>query len=89
MFGYVSADIRSLSKEGRREYKSYYCGLCRALSARYGAPARWLLNFETVFLFIILSAAEEKNAECTAARCPYLFGKKRRCVSGEIADYAA
>lgn len=89
MFGYVTADIRALSKEGRREYKSYYCGLCRALAARYGARARWLLSFDTVFAFIVLSALEENPPQCKECRCPYYLGKKRGCCLGDIADYAA
>ena len=89
MFGYVTADIRALSKEGRREYKSYYCGLCRALAARYGARARWLLSFDTVFAFILLSALEENPPRFKECRCPYYLGKKRGCCVGDIADYAA
>lgn len=89
MFGYVTADIRALSKDGRGEYRSYYCGLCRALAARYGARARWLLSFDTVFAFIILSALEENPPQCKNSRCPYHFGQKRSCYFSEIADYAA
>ena len=89
MFGYVTADIRALSKEGRREYKSYYCGLCRALAARYGARARWLLSFDTVVAVILLSALEENPPRFKECRCPYYLGKKCGCCVGDIADYAA
>lgn len=89
MFGYVTADIQALSKDGRLEYKKYYCGLCRALSARYGPRARWLLSFDTAFLFLILSAMQPREDTCRLVRCPYHFGKKRCCTAGEIADYAA
>ena len=89
MFGYVTADIGKLSANGKSEYKTYYCGLCRALSKRYGAHARWLLSFDTVFLFLILSAMEESGVTCIDARCPYRFGRRRCCVTGKIAEYAA
>lgn len=69
---------------------SYYCGLCRALAARYRrCRARWLLSFDTVFAFIILSALEENPPQCKNSRCPYHFGQKRSCYFSEIADYAA
>lgn len=88
MFGHVTANVQTLSKQGLREYKQYYCGLCRALSKRYGALARFMLSFDTTFLFIVLSAAAD-GTECTLARCPYHLGQKRRCVKGDVADYAA
>lgn len=88
MFGYVTADSTSLSKTAKSDYKAAYCGVCRALADRYGAFARFILSFDTTFLSIVLSALSDK-ADCTETRCPYHLGSKRRCLSGDIADYAA
>lgn len=89
MFGYVNVDLRSLPHDALKEYRSYYCGLCRALSKNYGAAARWLLSFDTVFLFIILSAMERQQPQCTQQRCPYHFGAQKTCFCGDIAEYCA
>jgi len=89
MFGYVTANYKELSTQDRVQYKAHYCGLCRALSARYGAPARWLVSFDTAFLFLILNSLECSAQECRSCRCPYHFGQKRQCIQGEIADYCA
>lgn len=88
MFGYVTADHTSLSKTAKADYKAAYCGVCRALAKRYGAFARFMLSFDTTFLSIVLWSLSD-NIACTAARCPYHPFSKRRCISGDIADYAA
>ena len=89
MFGYVIANVRTLSEDSMREYKKYYCGLCRTLAKRYGFTARFLLSYDTVFLLTVLCALGENKPTCALARCPYHFGKKRVCMTGELADYAA
>lgn len=88
MFGYVLADFTTLSKSGKERYKQYYCGLCHALSRKYGKRARLLLNYDTAFLSLMLNAVGDKApAEC--CRCPYHFGKKTACITGSTADYCA
>lgn len=89
MFGYVNVDLRCLSDSAIKQYKSYYCGLCHQLRRQYGERARWILSFDTVFLFIILSALEREQPVCDVNRCPYHFGSKRPCVCGDTARYCA
>lgn len=36
MFGYVTINRNELSDEDFARYRSYYCGLCRALQKRHG-----------------------------------------------------
>ena len=31
MFGYIYVNRKELSEEDRKDYQSYYCGLCQAL----------------------------------------------------------
>ena len=88
MFGYVTADMTALSKQAKSDYKSAYCGVCRALAKRYGARARFILSFDTTFLATVLTALDG-GCSCKNARCPYHFGRKRRCMNSDIAAYAA
>ena len=88
MFGYITADYSRLSKSAKKQYKSAYCGLCRALSKKYGASARFILNFDSTFLLLVLSDAD-KDFSCKDCACPYHFGRKRACLDGGNCDYAA
>ena len=44
MFGYVRPSLSRLSEEDKRRFHAVYCGLCRALEARCGPAARFMLN---------------------------------------------
>lgn len=88
MFGYVTPNLSALSKPSRREYKAYYCGLCNALRDRYGAAARFILNYDTTFLYLFLDALKNQEKHRSIA-CPYHFCRKCECVTGKLADYCA
>lgn len=88
MFGYITADFRKLSKSAKKDYKAAYCGLCRALSKRYSAKARFLLSFDTTFLSIVLATLNSETS-CQKCACPYRFGAKKNCLTGKYSDYAA
>ena len=68
MFGYVRAVPAALSLEDRQRYEGLYCGLCRALGQRYGWTARMTLNYDFVFLALLLAPPEEEGTVCI--RCP-------------------
>lgn len=88
MFGYVIADFTSLSRSAKERYKQYYCGLCNALSRNYGKAARFLLNYDTAFLSLMLNSCQN-DCDLAVCRCPYRFGKKTGCKTGAVADYCA
>ena len=88
MFGYVTPNLSALSKPSRREYKAYYCGLCNALRDRYGATARFILNYDTTFLYLF-SDALTKQEKHTSRICPYHFCKKCESTTGALAEYSA
>ena len=88
MFGYITTDLRTLSKDAKHRYKTAYCGLCRALSKKYGASARFMLNFDVTFLLILLESIKDKSDTCDS-RCPYRFGRKCKCICSDDADYCA
>ena len=47
-----------------------------------------LLNFDTTFFFLVLSAMQ-KNTECKDCACPYHFGRKRTCKTGIACDFVS
>lgn len=89
MFGYVTADLSLLSAEQQRRYKAYYCGLCRSLSERHGALARYTLTYDMTFLVMLLSSLYEPYDEHGEAPCPAHPLSRREFLQSEISDYAA
>ncbi len=78
MFGYVRAIPSLLSAEDAKRYEGVYCGLCRTLGERYGWTARCILNYDFVFLAILL--AEPETTGCfKACACPIHPWKKKAC----------
>lgn len=78
MFGYVRAVPAALSQEDRRRYEGIYCGLCRTLGERYGWTARMTLNYDFVFLALLLAPPEEEG-ECVCMACPAKPWVKKPC----------
>lgn len=58
MFGYVRPP-QDLPEEELKRFGRVYCGLCHTLGERYGAAARFILNYDFTFLAILLSEREE------------------------------
>lgn len=71
MFGYVRPP-QDLPEEEQRRFGRIYCGLCHTLGRRYGAAARFILNYDFAFLAILLSGPEESS------------GRHGRCVAHPI-----
>lgn len=88
MFGYVRAVTAVLPPEEQARYKAVYCGLCRALGARYGRAAQLTLNYDFVFLALLLAppGETEKTAQY---RCPAAPWKQKTVWLGDAALDAA
>lgn len=76
-------------------YEAYYCGLCNRLSKLYGVTARGSLNYDCVFMALILESLSPTLQQgcCVPQRCKLnpLSRKKpmlEDCASPAI-DYAA
>ena len=87
MFGYVRAIPDILPEEEARRYETVYCGLCAALGARYGWTARFLLNYDFVFLAMLLSPGEPGGCACRV--CPARPWRRKPCRTGGAALDAA
>ena len=67
MFGYVIADLARLDEGQQTRYKSFYCGLCRALYRGYGPVPALALTYDMAFLTLFLSALYEPAEQSGAA----------------------
>lgn len=67
MFGYVHISPDKLNGEEQQLYRACYCGLCHTLRRRYGLFARMILNYDLVFLAMLLSDGEAPR--CGQRRC--------------------
>lgn len=77
MFGYVRVQKMNLRVREWETYRGLYCSLCRALSRRYGLPARLILSFDMTFLLAVRFAQSETVPSFHLGRCP--FNPAKRC----------
>ncbi len=90
MFGYVGINRNQLSEEDKKIYQSYYCGLCQNLKSHFGKKGQMLLNYDIVFLEILLIGLYETRDEVVNDFTCHLHPfKKRPLRKNEILDYAA
>lgn len=78
MFGYVRPLQSRLSQEDWGGYQQTYCGLCRCLKRRCGFAARFTLNYDFVFLTLLLEEGERRCAP--TRRCAAHPLKGRSCM---------
>ncbi len=90
MFGYVTICKNTLSEQGYETFKSYYCGLCKAIGKRCSQSARMGLSYDITFLAIVLSSVNAENAEVKDKKCLLHPTRKNMCVQNDRAiDYSA
>lgn len=79
MFGYVRPRRDLLKQTELEDYRAAYCGLCRSLGKRYGFAARFLVNYDMSFLYLLRSSAA-RAAEAKACWCPARVCGKKNCA---------
>lgn len=89
MFGYLTADIGTLTPEEAERYRVCYCGLCRSIRERYGQGAGLSLTYDMCFLVLLLSSLYEPEERSGEGRCLPHPVEKRSWVRSEAAEYAA
>ncbi len=90
MLGYVVPDKPELKIREFELYSGYYCGICKSVKQRYGQVPRMVLNYDSVFLALVLGALSSHLEDIKQERCPVHPLKKRTVVYNEAAvDYAA
>ena len=78
MFGYIRPVRSELRVREFEQYRSCYCALCHALGENYGLAARFVLNYDFVFLAMLLWEPE-MPLEFVSRKCPVCPFKKQRC----------
>lgn len=69
MIGYLKPGLKKGPKELRREYKSVYCALCRALRHDYHMTGVATLNHEITFLLLLIIGLDEQPPELMKTVC--------------------
>ncbi|MBQ4283735.1 MAG: hypothetical protein IJB96_07405 [Lachnospira sp.] len=89
MYGYVVINKPELKIREFDEYRSYYCGLCRALGERYGVGGKISISYDMTFLVLLLNGLYEPAVKHEKRRCmlhPVVSHEERR---SEVTDYVA
>ena len=77
MFGYIRVLKDELKIKEYNVFRAYYCGLCKTLKTEYGFFARMGLNYDSVFLSLLLSSVIGDKAIACGERCMANPIKKR------------
>lgn len=89
MFGYVRPLAPELKVKEFERFRACYCGLCHELGREYGAAGRSILNYDFVFLSMLLWGDRESCDYCQRRCLPGLFRKKCVCASAPALTVAA
>ncbi len=89
MFGYITIDPKTLSKEEKKRYRKYYCGLCQQLTSRYRGIGRSTLTYDMTFLIILLSSLYELEETHNSRHCIRHPIKNNYYIQTSVTAYAA
>lgn len=89
MFGYITVNKEELKIREWKEYRTYYCGLCRALKRETGNCARLTLTYDMTFLILVLTGLYEPESKCYQQRCMIRLGQKTEICENACSHYAA
>ena len=89
MFGYIRPVTTELKVKELDAFKACYCGLCHVMGKKFGIISRFLLNYDFVFLTMLLwdkdIPMQFENKRCIG--CP--FKNKQCCKSNEAFEKSA
>lgn len=90
MFGYVTVDKNTLSKQDFEMFQAYYCGLCKAMGKRCSHISRFGLSYDMAFLAIVLSSVYDDDILTSNEHCIVHPFSKRMCIKkSRSLDYCA
>jgi hypothetical protein len=88
LFGYVRPFTPELRVREYERFRACYCGLCRELGRGYGAFSRLILNFDFVFLAMLLWR-EDEEPKLERKFCGFTCRKRFCCKSNDALNAAA
>ncbi len=89
LFGYVTANMKELSKAQQLRYNAVYCGICRAIRDQASQTARLGLSFDMAFLALLLMSLYEPQERSGDRACILHPISKHPWVDNEYIRYAA
>ncbi len=89
MFGFVTANLRELTKEQRQRYGAVYCGICRQIRDRSGQLSRLGLSYDMAFLALLLMSLYEPKEVSGKGRCAPHPIKPKPWIDNAYIQYAA
>lgn len=89
MIGYIKIFKPELKVKHLQVYESYYCGLCKSLKTRYGFLKNMTLNYDIVFISLLIDCLNNVEPSSSSFRCAYNPGKSKIRVVNNTTDYVA
>lgn len=89
MFGFVNVYKNELKIKDYNIFKSYYCGLCKALGKRYNQLVRLGLSYDLTFLAILADSLSVDTVHIVKDGCIKHLGMHMICTDNKAIDYAA
>lgn len=89
MFGYIIPNYDELKVRELKEYRQYYCGLCRCLKERYGIKGQITLTYDMTFLGLLLTSLYEPEITVNSCRCVAHPAKRHEYIQSEYMYYSA
>ena len=89
MFGYVVVNTEKLTPQEKKQYRAFYCGLCKTIGKRHGRISRFTLTYDMTFLVLFLSAIYKTDNIIQTGRCIIHPLKPHEYCQNEITEYAA
>lgn len=89
MFGYVTANIKELTKDQEKRYNAIYCGICRQIRMRCDSLCRFGLSYDMAFLAMLLMSLYEPEETAGDRACGLHPCKPKGWVDNVYIEYAA
>lgn len=90
LFGYVTPYKDELKIREYNVFRSYYCGLCKALGTEFNQGVRLGLNYDLTFLSLLLSCLDEEKDKIKAESCiANPIKKKPVIIQNPYIEYSA
>lgn len=89
MFGYITVNKQEMKFKEFDLYQSYYCGFCRKLKEKYGAPGQMTLSYDLTFLIILLTSLYETETRLSGCKCVAHPFERHPTRINEFTDYVA
>jgi hypothetical protein len=90
MFGYIMPEKPELKIKEYELFRGYYCGLCKSMGKSFGNISRFTLNYDSVFLGLLLSSVHNEAPVLKKEGCfANPFKKKWIVKDSPHIDFAA